>query len=60
MSDKKKDRPWDGRSRISTKQYRKTIMKYLKNKKQLLKTLLSPMIHLRNLTSALIFKLMQK
>gem|GEM_PF-4296299 len=38
----------------------KTIMKYLKKKKQLLKTILSPMTHLRNLTSALIFKLMRK
>jgi len=33
MSDKKKDRPWDGRSRISTKQYRKNYNEIFKKEK---------------------------
>ncbi len=35
-------------------------MKYLKKKKQILKTILSPVTQLRNLMSALIFKLTRK
>ena len=37
-----------------------TMMKYLKNTKQLLRTVLSPITHLRNRVSALIFKLARK
>ena len=60
MSDKKKTDPGMEDPEYQQNNIGKTIMKYLKNKKRFLKTLLSPMIHLRNLASALIFKLMQK
>ena len=33
MSDKKKDRPWDGRSRISTKQYKENYNEIFKKQK---------------------------
>ena len=33
MSDKKKDRPWDGRSRISTQQYKDNYNEIFKNQK---------------------------
>ena len=33
MSDKKKDRPWDGRSRISTKQYKENYDEIFKKQK---------------------------
>ena len=37
MSDKKKDRPWDGRSRISTKQYKDNYNEIFKKQKTILK-----------------------
>jgi len=37
MSDKKKDRPWDGRSRISTNQYKKNHEKVFKKQKTIIK-----------------------
>ena len=37
MSDKKKDRPWDGRSRISTKQYKENYNEIFKKQKTILK-----------------------
>jgi len=37
MSDKKKDRPWDGRSRISTKQYKENYDKIFKKQKTITK-----------------------
>jgi len=37
VSDKKKDRPWDGRSRISTKQYRKNYNEIFKKQKTITK-----------------------
>ena len=37
MSDKKKDRPWDGRSRISTDQYKKNYDEIFKKQKTILK-----------------------
>ena len=37
MSDKKKDRPWDGRSRISTKQYKENYDKIFKEQKTITK-----------------------
>ena len=42
MSDKKKDRPWDGRSRISTKQYRKNYNEVFKKQKTIPKNTLQP------------------
>ena len=42
MSDKKKDRPWDGRSRISTKQYRKNYNEVFKKQKTIPKNTLKP------------------
>ena len=59
MSDKKGKR-WDGRSRISTQQYKDNYNEIFKKKKQLLKIILSPLVHLRNLASAKIFKLIRK
>jgi ribosomal protein S27E len=37
VSNKKKDRPWDGRSRISTKQYRKNYNEIFKKEKTITK-----------------------
>ena len=37
MSDKKKDRPWDGRSRISTKQYKENYDEIFKKEKKNIK-----------------------
>ena len=37
MSDKKKDRPWDGRSRISTKQYKENYNEIFKKTKKNIK-----------------------
>ena len=37
MSDKKKDRPWDGRSRISTDQYKKNYYEIFNTQKTILK-----------------------
>ena len=37
MSDKKKDRPWDGRSRISTKQYKENFNEIFNKKKTIIK-----------------------
>ena len=37
MSDKKKDRPWDGRSRISTKQYKENYNEIFKKEKKITK-----------------------
>ena len=37
MSDKKKDRPWDGRSRISTKQYKENYDEIFKKTKKNIK-----------------------
>ena len=37
MSDKKKDRPWDGRSRISTKQYKDNYNEIFKKEKTIIK-----------------------
>ena len=42
MSDKKKERPWDGRSRISTKQYRKNYNEVFKKQKTIPKNTLKP------------------
>ena len=42
MSDKKKDRPWDGRSRISTKQYKENYHEIFKKKKTITKNILKP------------------
>ena len=38
MSDKKKDRPWDGRSRISTQQYKDNYNEIFKKEKKITKT----------------------
>ena len=37
MSDKKKDRPWDGRSRVSTKQYKDNYNEIFKKEKKITK-----------------------
>ena len=37
MSDKKKDNPWDGRSRISTKQYKENYNEIFKKDKKIFK-----------------------
>ena len=37
MSDKKKDRPWDGRSRVSTKQYKENYNEIFKKEKTIIK-----------------------
>ena len=37
MSDKKKDRPWDGRSRVSTKQYKDNYNEIFKKQKKIIK-----------------------
>ena len=37
MSDKKKDRPWDGRSRISTQQYKDNYNEIFKKEKKITK-----------------------
>ena len=37
MSDKKKDRPWDGRSRITTQQYKDNYNEIFKKQKTILK-----------------------
>ena len=37
MSDKKKDRPWDGRSRISTEQYKENYNEIFKKEKKISK-----------------------
>ena len=37
MSDKKKDRPWDGRSRITTQQYKDNYNEIFKKQKKILK-----------------------
>ena len=37
MSEKKKDRPWDGRSRISTKQYKENYDEIFKKEKKNIK-----------------------
>ena len=37
MSDKKKDRPWDGRSRIPTQQYKENYNEIFKKQKTILK-----------------------
>ena len=37
MSDKKKDRPWDGRSRISTQQYKDNYNEIFKKEKTIIK-----------------------
>ena len=37
MSDKKKDRPWDGRSRIPTQQYKENYDKIFKKQKTITK-----------------------
>ena len=37
MADKKKDRPWDGRSRISTKQYKENYNEIFKKEKTIIK-----------------------
>ena len=37
MSDKKKDRPWDGRSRISTDQYKENYNEIFKKEKTIIK-----------------------
>ena len=37
MSDKKKDRPWDGRSRISTQQYKDNYNEIFKKQKTIIK-----------------------
>ena len=37
MADKKKDRPWDGRSRISTKQYKENYDEIFKKEKKNIK-----------------------
>ena len=42
MSDKKKDRPWDGRSRISTTQYRKNYNEIFKKQKTIIKNNYKP------------------
>ena len=42
MSNKKKDRPWDGRSRISTKQYRKNYNEVFKKQKTITKNNFKP------------------
>jgi len=42
MSDKKKDRPWDGRSRISTKQYKENYDKIFKEQKTITKNNFKP------------------
>ena len=42
MSDKKKDRPWDGRSRISTKQYKENYNEIFKKQKTIPKNSSKP------------------
>jgi ribosomal protein S27E len=42
MSDKKKDNPWDGRSRISTKQYKENYNEIFKKQKTILKNSSKP------------------
>ena len=42
MSDKKKDRPWDGRSRIPTKQYKENYNEIFKKQKTILKNSSKP------------------
>ena len=37
MSDKKKDRPWDGRSRVSTKQYKENYNEIFNKEKKITK-----------------------
>ena len=37
MSDKKKDRPWDGRSRVSTKQYKENYNEIFQKEKTIIK-----------------------
>ena len=60
MSKDKKGKRWDGRSRIPTQQYKDNYNEIFKKKKQILKTIVSPLTQLRNLVSALIFKLTRK
>ena len=42
MSDKKKDRPWDGRSRIPTQQYKDNYNEIFKKQKKILKNTNKP------------------
>ena len=42
MSNKKKDRPWDGRSRISTPQYKENYNEIFKKQKTIPKNTLKP------------------
>jgi len=42
MADKKKDRPWDGRSRIPTKQYKENYNEIFKKQKTILKNTHKP------------------
>ena len=42
MSDKKKDRPWDGRSRISTKKYKDNYNEIFKKQKTITKNIPKP------------------
>ena len=60
MSKDKRGRRWDGKSRVSNDLYRRRFNEIFKKKKQILKTIVSPMTHLRNLVAALILKLMRK
>ena len=60
MSKDKRGRRWDGKSRVSNDLYRRRFNEIFKKKKQILKTIESPMTHLRNLVAALILKLMRK
>ena len=42
LAEKKKDSPWDGRSRISTKQYKENYNEIFKKKKTITKNILKP------------------
>jgi hypothetical protein len=60
MSEKKKDRPWDGRSRIPTQQYKENYNEIFKKSNTSPQNGSKPITHLRNRASALIFKLARK
>ena len=57
MTKNKKGRQWDGKSRVSTDLYRRRFNEIFK---KIIKTIVSPMTHLRNMVSALILKLTRK
>ena len=48
MSKKKKDRPWDGRSRVSTKQYKENYNEIFKKEKKITKNNSKPSDSIEN------------